>query len=133
MSEDGLVRLSRYNETLKMVDHGGCDESRALAELGTAYAGGLQAYDSGEEALAKSGFALSRSESDFLRIDCNGHEAIDCDSDRLIFPSKLARIFSSKGRISFRTDRVGAQQVIRDYFRMNRNAFEETYQEFVGR
>lgn len=133
MNKDGGIRLLKYDTNLDLIDQGACDEGRALEELHAAHAAGLQRYDSGEEAVAKSSFVLSRSESDFLRIDCNGDTEIDIDSDRLIYPSKVSRIFSTMSRISLRVDRIGAEEMIRDYLEMSRAEFEAEYQPFFCR
>jgi len=125
------MNLYRKNHALSIVDHGPCDEERALAELKSFFDAGLQTYDSGEEALEKSTFGLSRSEEDFLEASCTGH-AVDFYSDRLVIPAGLASLFAGKKHFWISVGRVQAEEVIRDYFRLPRAAFEETYQSFVG-
>ena len=127
------MKLYRLGRALSIVELVECDEDRAVGELKCAYEAGLTTYDSGEEALEKTGFGLFRSEADFLEASCNGLDSISFHSDRLIFPSKITSIFSMKQRFSIPADRVKGEQVIRDYFRMPRETFEATYQAYVTR
>lgn len=127
------MKIYKYDQTLSLVELGDCDESRALAELECVYRTGLSSYGTGEEALEKSGFGLYRSERDFLEVSCSGHDAVAFHSDRLHYPSRLARLFSVKGRFGISVSRTRSDQVIRDYFGMSRETFEAAYQSFISR
>ncbi|HRZ47709.1 MAG TPA: hypothetical protein P5555_21250 [Candidatus Paceibacterota bacterium] len=127
------MKLYRQNRALSVVDLGECDEMRALAELKSTYEAALQSYGSGEEALEKTGFGLSRTDEDFLEACCNGRESVVFHSDRLVFGSKFTRFFCVKQHYRILVDRAKAEQVIRDYFRMPRETFEAAYQAFATR
>ncbi len=125
------MNLYRKNHALSIVGHGPCDEERALAELKSFFDAGLQTYASGEDALEKSTFGLSRSEEDFLEASCTGH-SVDFYSDRLVIPAGLASLFAGKKHFWISVGRVQAEEVIRDYFRLPRSVFRGAAEWFRG-
>jgi hypothetical protein len=90
-------------------------------------------YQSAEDALEATGFGLSRSDVDFLEVSCSGLDSIAFHSDRLSYDSSFARLFAGDRHYWITVDRASAAEVVRDYFRLERNDFEATYRRYLAR
>ncbi len=94
---------------------------------------GITSYDSGEDAMAATSFGLSRSRTDFIEISCHGQDSVTVHSDRLCYPSQLGKYLSLKHSFYIKGEKVRGVEVIRDYFSMERKAFEAKYADFLCR
>ena len=122
-----MVRLYRFDRNLRPVELGTCDVARALQMLRECYERGLKSYVNGEEAISETSFGLQRSEADFVEITCNGADSVAVHSDRLVFPSKLAGVFSLKKHLAISGGLSLVTQVVQSYMELNREQFEEKY------
>lgn len=125
--------LYRFDRGLHVVEQGQCDLDAALGTFEQCYLNGFASYDSGEDAAVATSFGLSRSRKDFIEISCNGQDSVTIHSDRLCYPSWLSRYFSYKHYFDIKGDKARATEIIRDYFSMERRAFEVKYAEFLRR
>jgi hypothetical protein len=105
----------------------------ALATFEECYENSLAHYDSGEEAMAATTFGISKSKADFIEPSCHGLNLVTVHSDRLCYSSSMAKIFSSKHSLRIEGDKAMGVTVIRDYFELDREAFEAKYSGFLSR
>ena len=125
--------LYRFDRNLRIVGQGQCDCDAALATFEQCYGNGFASYDSGEDAMAATSFGLSRSQTDFIEISCHGQNSVTVHSDRLCYPSRLSKTFSLKHHFFIKGDKTKGVEIIRDYFNMERQAFEAKYAYFLCR
>ncbi len=125
--------LYHFDRDLHIVEQGQCDCAAAQETFEQCYANGCASYDSGEDAVAATSFGLSRSREDFIEISCHGHDFVTIQSDRICYPSRMSRYFALKQHFHIQVDKLRAREVIRDYFSMERQAFEAKYDDFLGR
>lgn len=125
--------LYRFDRNLHIVEQGQCDCDAALETFEQCYKNGCTSYDSGENAYAATTFGLSRSQTDFIEISCNGHNSILVCSDRLCYPSQFKKIFSLKHSFHIKSDKAKGAEIIREYFSMERQQFEAKYADSLCR
>jgi hypothetical protein len=121
------MRLYRFDRTLKVIELGQCDCEAALGAFEQCYDNGLTVYGSGEDAVAATSFGLSRSPTDFIEISCHGKDQVTVYSDRLCYPSRLSKTFGLKHHLFIKVNQGKGAEVIRDYFGMDRQAFETKF------
>jgi hypothetical protein len=119
--------------TLATVEETECSLSVALRRFEACYDRGLARYQSVEAAISATSFGLYRSEEDFIEISCNGKDDVLIHSDRLFYSSGFARWFTTKQHLGIKSDRFHCGQVIKDYFELERRAFESAYSQFTCR
>ena len=127
------VDLYRFDRDLHVVEQGQCDLNTALETFEQCYLNGCASYDSGEDAYAATSFGLSRSRTDFIELSCHGHDSVTVHSDRLCYPSRLSRYFGFKHSFNIKGDKAMGAEIIRDYYSMERQAFEAKYANFLCR
>lgn len=115
------------------VEKGECTLPLALESFEACYGRGLAHHENAEEAISATSFGLYRSEADFVEISCNGKNAVLIHSDRLFYPSGFSRWFTSKRHFGIKGDRDLGVRVIKDYFELERQAFERAYSKSVCR
>lgn len=125
--------LYRFDHNLHIVEQGQCDCGTALATFEQCYQNCFTSYDSGEDAMAATSFGLSISTTDFIEISCHGHDSMTVHSDRLCYPSRLSKTFALKQHFFIKRDKAKGAEIIRDYFSVDRQAFEVKYAEFLRR
>jgi len=125
--------LYRFDLNLHVVEQGQCDCEAALATFEQCYLNGFTSYDPGEEAMAATSFGLSRSRTDFIELSCHGQESVTVHSDRLCYPFRLGKYLSLKHHFYIKGDKAKGAEIIRDYFSMDREAFEAKYDDFLCR
>jgi hypothetical protein len=125
--------LYHFDRDLHIVEQGPCDCDVALETFERCYVNGCASYDSGEDALVATRFGLSRSRKDFIELSCHGEDSVIVHSDRLYYPSWLSRYFGVKHHFSIKGDKARGTEIIRDYFSMERQAFEAKYADFLCR
>ncbi len=125
--------LYRFDRNLHVVEMGHCDCKTALATFEQCYENGFASYDSGEDALADTSFGLSRSEKDFIEISCHGKDSVTVHSDRLCYPSRLSKTLAVNHHFFIKADKKMALEIIRNYFDLERDAFETEYKNFLCR
>jgi hypothetical protein len=125
--------MYRFDRNLHIVEQGQCDCNAALETFEHCYKNGCSSYDSGEDAYAATTFGLSRSQTDFIEISCNGHDSITVHSDRLCYPSQFKKLFTLKHSFYIKADKAKGAEIIREYFSMERQQFETKYAEFLSR
>jgi hypothetical protein len=127
------MNLYRFDLNLHMVEKGQCDYHAARAVYEECCENGLKSYQTGEEAMSFTGFGLSRSRKDFIEVSCNGPDSISIFSDRLHYPSRISELFHSKGHFLIKGGKARGEEVIWDFFNMERQDFEAKYSEFLCR
>ena len=125
--------LYRFDRNLHVVEMGQCDCKTALATFEQCYLNGFTSYASGEEAMAATSFGLSRSRADFIELSCHGQDSVTVHSDRLCYPFRLGKYLSLKHSFYIKADKAMGAKIIRDYFSMDRQAFEAKYADFLRR
>ena len=125
--------LYRFDRDLHVVEQGQCDCDAALEIFERCYLNGRASYHSGEDAVAAASFGLSKSRKDFIELSCHGEDSVTVHSDRLYYPSWLSRYFSLNHHFSIKGDKARGAEIIRDYFSMERQAFEAKYADFLCR
>jgi len=125
--------LYRFGRDLHVVEQGQCDCDAALETFERCYLNGRASYDSGEDAVVATSFGLSRSRQDFIELSCHGEDSVTVHSDRLYYPSWLSRYFGLKHHFYIKGDKARGTEIIRDYFSMERQAFEAKYADFLCR
>ena len=125
--------LYRFDRDLHVVEQGQCDCDAALETFERCYLNGRASYDSGEDAVVATSFGLSRSRQDFIELSCHGEDSVTVHSDRLYYPSWLSRYFGLKHHFYIKGDKARGTEIIRDYFSMERQAFEAKYADFLCR
>lgn len=125
--------LYRLDRNLHIVKTGPCDCASALVVYEECFENSLKSYGSGEEALSSTSFGLSRSNEDFIELSCHGYNSITAYSDRLYYPSRLAKIFGSKHHFSIKGDKTKGKEIIQDFFGLTRQEFEDKYANFLCR
>ncbi len=133
MQRNNMMDLYRFDRDLHVLEQGSCDCDVSLETFEQCYANGFASYGSGEDAVAATSFGLSRSQTDFIEISCHGQDSITIHSDRICYPSRLSKTFALKQHFDIKVNRTGAREVIRDYFNMEREAFEHKYAHFLVR
>ncbi len=121
------MNLYRFDSHLHIIEQGQCDCDAALETFERCYVDGCASYDSAEDAYAATSFGLSRSRTDFIEISCHGRDSVTVHSDRLCYPSRLSRYFGLKQHLYIKGDKTLGAEIIRDYFTMERQAFEAKY------
>ena len=124
------MKLSKQNSDPETIEMGECDLGRALATLQECCAASRVKYEHGEDALAATGFAVYRSDEDFLEISCTCENKVLLMSDRIVYPSWWARA-SVKNHFERECSDAEAKAMLEYYFGHGRDAFENQYQEFL--
>ncbi len=127
------MALYRFDHDLHIVEHCPCDLKAALETFEHCYLNGCALYDSGEDAYVATCFGLSKSSTDFIELACNGQDSVTVYSDRLFYPTRLSRLFASKQHFFIKGGKAAAIEIIRNYFSLDREAFESKYAEFLCR
>lgn len=127
------MNLYHFDRDFHIVEQGQCDSDGALETFEQCQLNGCASYHSGEDAIVATSFGLSRSRVDFIEISCHGQDFVTIHSDRLSYPSSLSRYFALKQHFNIKVDKTKAREVIRDYFNMEREAFEAKYSDFLSR
>ncbi len=127
------MNLYRFDSHLHIVEQGQCNRDTALEAFERCYMNGCASHASAEEAYAATSFGLSKSHGDFIEISCHGHDYVTVHSDRLCYPSRLRRYLALKRSLFVKGDKAMGAEIIRDYFAMERPAFEARYAEFLRR
>lgn len=127
------VKLYRYNTELKIVELGWCDAKEIDEVLQESIINSSRKYESGEEVIAKTSFGLSKTEEDFIEINCQGKLEINVYTDRLIFNSLLKKIFSKKRHFDIKTNAENINGLIHQYVNSSRETFEAEYSQFLCR
>ena len=127
------MTLYRYGSSSSHVSEGECDYARALELLEDYHSASLRTHETGDEAMKNTCFGLQRGKGDFLEVNCMGHQVIHLHSDRLEYPSVIARLWAQffyPSKICFwiESDLGEAKAVISDYFVLSRADFETKYQ-----
>jgi hypothetical protein len=128
-----MIGLYRFDNNLHIVEQGECDRDTALYTFEQCYENSFSSNRSGEEAMVATSFGLSKSKEDFIEISCNGKDVVSIHSDRLCYTSLLNKAFSSKHHFSIKGDKDKGMEVIRDYFRLDRQQFEAKHEAFLSR
>jgi hypothetical protein len=126
----GPVALYRVNAQLETLDLGECDYPRALEVFEECYRHGLQ-VTSGEEAMSRSTFGLSRSDEDFIEVSCNGPDSVSVHSDRICYPTAWSRLLAFRRRYWITGVKDDGIEVIRSFFEESRVDFERRYARFL--
>jgi hypothetical protein len=130
----GPIKLYGFDaQTLATVEKGECSLSLAVKTFEACYERVLAHYETAEEAVSTTSFGLYRSETDFIEISCVAMNAIRIHSDRLLYPSRISRWFTPKPYLGIEGDRDLGFRVIKDYFELEREAFESAYSKFACR
>ena len=122
-----------FDRDLHVVEQGQVDCDAALETFERCYVNGCTPYDSSEDAVVATSFCLSSSRKDFIELSCHGEDSVTVHSDRLYYPSRLSRYFALNKHFDIKVDKTRAMEVIRDYFCMERQAFETKYADFLCR
>jgi hypothetical protein len=125
--------LYRFDRNLHIVEKNECDSNAAFETFEQCYLNGCVSYDSAEDAYVATSFGLSRTMTDFIEVSCNGHDSVTVHSDRLCYPSRLSRYLGLKHHFYIKGDKTRGMETIRDYFSMDREAFEAKYADFLCR
>ncbi len=127
------VNLYRFNTELKIVELGSCDTRKLNEILQESIVNSNQIYESGEEAIVKTSFGLSKTAEDFIEIHCQRNSEISVYSDRLVFDSVFKKIFSTKIHFNIKTNTENIRNLIHQYINSNREFFESEYNQFLCR
>ncbi|RJR44160.1 MAG: hypothetical protein C4576_13310 [Desulfobacteraceae bacterium] len=127
------MRLYGFDSNLNVIELGACDCQAALTTFEQCYSNGLNIYKSAEDAVAATSFGLYQSETDFIEISCNGKDQVTVHSDRLWYPSWFAKTFGLKRHFFIKGDKEKGAEIVRDYFGMERQAFENKFKEALCR
>lgn len=123
------MELITLDSSLSEVSSGQIAYSRALEELEQINAKGSSVFESEADALPATQFTLSRNKQDFLTVQCHSQGEIHFTSDQLVHSgSWWKRLFVDKV-FQFRCAKPVAELVIRHYFELSREAFEDRYSE----
>jgi len=125
--------LYRFDRDLHVIEKGQCDLDAVLETFEQCYLNGFASYDSGEDAYAATSFGLSRSRTDFIELSCHGHDSMTVHSDRLCYPSRLSKYFGLKHSFYIKGDKAMGVEIMRDYFSLGRQTFEDKYADFLCR
>ena len=127
------MNLYRFDRGLHILEQGQCDCKAALETFEQCYVNGCASYDSAEDAYAATSFGLWMSPKDFIEISCHGDDSVTVHSDRLYYRSRLSKYFGLKHSFHIKGDKGMGAEIIRDYFGMERQAFEAKYADFLCR
>ncbi len=125
--------LYRFDLDLHVVEQGQCDYDAALATFEQCYLNSFTSYDSGEDAIVATSFGLSKSKRDFIEFSFHGLDSVTVHSDRLSYPTRLGKYLSLKQHFYIKGDKARGAEIMRDYFNMERDAFEAKYADFLCR
>lgn len=128
-----MVSLYRFEHNLEIVEKGECDCGQALALLDECYSKDLHTFNSSEDAASATSFGLSKSDEDFIEISCDGNGNVSVHSDRIHYPSWISKRMSLKNHLYIKGEKESATRVIRDFYQLERQAFEEKYAKHLCR
>ena len=128
-----LFSFYGFDNEMSMVDKGNGDLEMALRFLGDCLSHAGKKFEYGEDAVAETSFGISKGRKDFLEVTANGPGQVDFHSDRLCYKSTLSRLFNSKKRLAVSCNSQKAKDVICDYMTLDRQVFEEKYQDAFKR
>ena len=118
----------KFDDDCKLIDAIQIDLEQALVFLDEYLERADEKYTYGEEAMAATSFCISRSESDFLQINCDGKNSISFHSDRLEFDMNfLLRLFCKKTVMILEGNIDYSVKIITDFFNLSRQCFEKKY------
>jgi hypothetical protein len=127
------MNLYQFDRDQRIVKRGQCDHRTAQAMYEECYENGLKSYYSGEEAMSRTSFGLSKSNEDFIEVSCNGYNSIAVHSDRLHYPSRMSKFLGTKKHLFIKGDKSKGEEIIRNFFDLERQEFEAKYSEFLCR
>jgi hypothetical protein len=126
-----VVQLYRFDANLHIVEKGVITLQDALVLLHECQDAARSSYESGEEAMAATSFGLTRTESDFLEVSCNGPDQVGFHTDfihaAVVQTSFWKRLFNRQNSIDWECDDTLAERVVADYFQLARLDFETKY------
>ena len=118
----------KFDDDCKLIDAIQVDLEQTLVFLDEYLDRADDKYTYAEEAMAATSFCISRSESDFLQINCDGKNSISFQSDRLEFDMHfLLRLFCNNTTMFLEGNNDFSIKVITDYFNLPRQSFEKKY------
>ena len=121
------MEMFKLNLDLELVSYGDINIEKSLTELRLISKCGNKKYEKGEEAISQTLFIISRSEKDFLRVECHSIDEVHFSSDRICYEGGWFKRIFSDSLIQFRSTTENAEQVIKEYFNLSREDFESKY------
>lgn len=121
------MEMHKLNPKLEEVPCGQVSLKQAIAELDVIAANGDTKYKDAEEAISATWFTVSRSQKDFLRVECHSKDEFHFSSDRLVYNCSWLKKLFSNPYMQFRVPIEKAASVLSDYFNFPREKFEEKY------
>jgi hypothetical protein len=117
-----------FDSNSKLVDCGTKTLEQSLAALELFRGRAESEYKYTEEWFKECCFTISVSKKDFLQVNCDSPEKIWFRSDRLIYDMPwYKKIFCKNTVMSFGGDLSLAKNVIKNYYTLDREKFENTY------
>lgn len=120
----GVIQLHRLSVDLKLVLVGQATHVLAKNELMRIAGNGGKKYPNSDVAISETTFILSRSDADFLRVECHSYDEVHFSSDRLVFSMPWWRRLFAKDRLQFRIGIDNAEPVLEAYLCRCREGFE---------
>lgn len=122
------MEMHTLDSELNEVSAGQVDIDKALKQLRIVSRNGARKYESAEEGISLTCFTVSRDNKDYLRIECHSEPEVHFSGDRCSYNvGWFKRIFANH-KIQFRSSFSKAEQVIADYFKLERSDFEAKYE-----